>query len=29
MLHLGWIAIIVFVVWRIAFAVMKRSRRSD
>ncbi len=29
MLHLGWIAIIIFVVWRIGFAIMKRSRRSN
>jgi hypothetical protein len=29
MLHLGWIAIVVFVVWRIGFAAMKRGRRSD
>jgi hypothetical protein len=29
MLHLGWIAIVVFAVWRIAFEIMKRSRRSN
>jgi hypothetical protein len=29
MLDLGWIAIIILVVWRIAFAVMKRNRRSN
>jgi predicted secreted protein len=29
MLHLGWIAIIIFIVWRVVFAVMKRNRRSN
>jgi hypothetical protein len=27
MLHLGYIAVIVLVVWRIAFAVKRSSRR--
>jgi hypothetical protein len=29
MLHLGWIAIVIFVVWRISYAILKRSRRSN
>ena len=27
MLHLGWIAVAIFVVWRIAFFVIKRGHR--
>jgi hypothetical protein len=29
MLHFGYIAIAVFVVWRIAFAVRRSRRRED
>jgi hypothetical protein len=28
MLHLGWIAVVIFVVWRIGFAVLKRRGRQ-
>lgn len=27
MLHLGWIALVVFAAWRIAFAVLKGKHR--
>ena len=29
MLHLGWIAIVIFVVWRIGFALLKRRGRRQ
>jgi hypothetical protein len=29
LLHLGWIAVAVFLVWRIAFAVLKRKGRGQ
>jgi hypothetical protein len=28
MLHLGWIAIVIFVAWRIGFAIVRRNRRG-
>ena len=28
MLHLGWIASVVFVVWRIGFAIVKHNRQG-
>jgi hypothetical protein len=27
--HIGWIAIVIFVVWRVAFEIIKRTRRSN
>jgi hypothetical protein len=29
MLHLGWIAVVIFVAWRIAFALLKRRGRQQ
>jgi hypothetical protein len=29
MLHLGWIAVVIFVVWRIGFAMIKRRGRHE